>query len=163
MSIIVDWNGNDVPRQLKELPAGRYVVESVDDVPELTREEEEGLHEAMTSLRAGKGLPAEDAQRLLEGPRPQVSVVLSPEAVDDLAAAVDYLAERNTDAAVTLVDRAFRLFRRLDGQDFEGPIHTLSDGTDVRSWPLPPFRVYYRREGRELLVLRVYHQRRTPL
>ena len=66
MGIIVDWNGNDIPRELTELPAGRYVVESVDDVPELTEEEQEGLHQALRSLAAGKGVPADVAQQLLE-------------------------------------------------------------------------------------------------
>ena len=56
----------DVARQLKELPAGRYAVESVDDVPALTEEEEEGLYKAMASLRAGNGVPAEEGERLLE-------------------------------------------------------------------------------------------------
>ena len=37
------------------MPAGRYVVEPIDDVPELMRAEEEGLHRALASLRAGKG------------------------------------------------------------------------------------------------------------
>jgi hypothetical protein len=37
------------------------------------------------------------------------------------------------------------------------------DGSRVRSWPIPPFRVYYQRRGAELVVLRVYHQARRPL
>lgn len=92
-----------------------------------------------------------------------MSVVLAPEAVADLTAAVDFLTERNPDAAASLVDRAFRLFRRLDDREFDGPIQALTDGTTVRSWPMPPFRIYYQRQGHELLVLRVYHQRRQPL
>jgi hypothetical protein len=28
---VVTWNGKDVPAELRELPAGRYVVEAVDD------------------------------------------------------------------------------------------------------------------------------------
>jgi hypothetical protein len=28
---IVTWNGKDVPPELRELPAGRYIVESVDE------------------------------------------------------------------------------------------------------------------------------------
>ena len=28
---VVTWNGKDVPPELRELPAGRYVVEAVDD------------------------------------------------------------------------------------------------------------------------------------
>jgi hypothetical protein len=62
-----------------------------------------------------------------------------------------------------LADRAFALFRKLDDENFEGPTSVLSDGREVRSWPLPPFRVFYLRRGAELVILRVYHQRRRPL
>jgi hypothetical protein len=37
------------------MPADRYVVEAVDEVPELTREEEEGLVEALQSIDRGEG------------------------------------------------------------------------------------------------------------
>jgi plasmid stabilization system protein ParE len=33
----------------------------------------------------------------------------------------------------------------------------------VRSWPLPPYRIYYRRRDGFLDVMRVYHQARRPL
>jgi plasmid stabilization system protein ParE len=36
-------------------------------------------------------------------------------------------------------------------------------GDKVRSWPAPPFRIYYRRESETLIVLRVYHSSRRPL
>jgi hypothetical protein len=51
---VLRWNGQDLPDELRELPAGTYVVEAV-DAPLLTREEEEGLERALASLRAGKG------------------------------------------------------------------------------------------------------------
>jgi hypothetical protein len=28
---VVTWNGKDVPTELRELPAGRYVVEPIDE------------------------------------------------------------------------------------------------------------------------------------
>ena len=28
---VVTWNGKDIPTELRELPAGRYVVEAIDD------------------------------------------------------------------------------------------------------------------------------------
>ena len=92
-----------------------------------------------------------------------MSVVLAPEAVDDLAAAVDYLTEHRPDAADRFIDRAFDLFRALDQREFEGPVQRLRDGSETRSWPLPPYRVYYRRSDAGLVVLRVYHQARRPL
>ena len=33
----------------------------------------------------------------------------------------------------------------------------------VRSWAVPPFRVYYQRHVDELLIVRVYHQTRRPI
>jgi len=51
---VLRWNGQDVPDELRELPAGTYVVEAV-DAPLLTPEEDEGLERALASLRAGKG------------------------------------------------------------------------------------------------------------
>ena len=44
MSIVLKWNGEALPEQVREmpeelqhLPPGRYVLEPIDDVPELTR------------------------------------------------------------------------------------------------------------------------------
>jgi hypothetical protein len=37
------------------MPAGRYVLEAVDEVPALTREEEEGLVEALHAIDRGEG------------------------------------------------------------------------------------------------------------
>ena len=51
---VVRWNGRDVPPELKELPPGRYVVESVDEAPELTAQQEHGLREALRSLERGE-------------------------------------------------------------------------------------------------------------
>jgi hypothetical protein len=48
------WNGRDLPEELRELPAGTYVLEAV-DAPALSEEDEEGLQQALASLRAGKG------------------------------------------------------------------------------------------------------------
>lgn len=50
---VLRWNGHDLPDELRELPAGTYVVEAVDAL--LTPEEDEGLERALASLRAGKG------------------------------------------------------------------------------------------------------------
>ena len=53
---MLHWNGNgDIPEELRELPAGTYVVEAVDQAPSLTADEERGIAQALASLRAGKG------------------------------------------------------------------------------------------------------------
>jgi hypothetical protein len=47
----VTWNGKDVPAELRELPAGRYVVEPVDDeAPALSPDEEAGIDAALELL-----------------------------------------------------------------------------------------------------------------
>jgi hypothetical protein len=70
MSIVLDWNGQDLPEEvrnqmlveLRKLPTGRYVLEAVDEVPELTDDEEAGIHTAIESVRAGKGVSLEAAK-----------------------------------------------------------------------------------------------------
>lgn len=66
-SRVLNWNGKDLPVELRDLPAGRYVVESADDVPALTDEEEEGLRAALASLRAGKGRTIEQVRQTIDG------------------------------------------------------------------------------------------------
>ena len=51
---VLRWNGKDLPEELRELPAGTYVLEAV-EAPALSEEDEEGLRQALASLRAGNG------------------------------------------------------------------------------------------------------------
>lgn len=87
----------------------------------------------------------------------------SPEALGDLDAALGYLVERNPRAAEKLATGILALIERLAEGGLDGPEHILRDGQRVRGWPHPPFRVYYQRTTDELLVLRIYHQRREPI
>jgi hypothetical protein len=57
MAVMVHWNGKDVPNELRTLPEGRYVIESVDAA---------GLEQAIDSLRQGQGVPAEAVFRRIE-------------------------------------------------------------------------------------------------
>ena len=61
MAIIVNWNGVDVPEELKGLKKGRYVVLPMDEVPGLSEEQETGLEAALASVRAGKGVSLDEA------------------------------------------------------------------------------------------------------
>ena len=61
MVIVVNWNGVDVPEELKGLKKGRYVLLPMDEAPELTEEQEAGLEAALASVRAGKGVSLEEA------------------------------------------------------------------------------------------------------
>lgn len=60
---IIDWNGADLPAELRGLPAGKYVLQRLDDV--LTPEEEDGVIAALESLRSGKGVPHDRAREQL--------------------------------------------------------------------------------------------------
>lgn len=92
-----------------------------------------------------------------------MTVSFSPEAEADFAAVVGYLVERNPVAASEFADRIFGVIDRLAEQQFEGPEQTLTSGDVVRSWPVPPVRIYYQRHNDVLWVVRIYHQAQTPI
>jgi hypothetical protein len=56
---VLTWNGRNVPPELRNLPPGKYAVESIDRVPLLTKQEEAGLEAAMASLELGRGIAAD--------------------------------------------------------------------------------------------------------
>jgi hypothetical protein len=64
---VVTWNGKDVPPELRELPAGRYVVEAVEDeAPVLSPEEEAGIEAALESYRQGRFVDAKRAREIID-------------------------------------------------------------------------------------------------
>lgn len=64
---VLHWNGKDIPDELAGLPAGRYMVEPVDDdAPELSQQDEDGLRQALASLRAGKGRTLEQVRQTID-------------------------------------------------------------------------------------------------
>jgi hypothetical protein len=64
---ILTWNGKDVPSELRDLPAGRYVVEAVDDeAPALSPEEEAGIEAALESYRQGRVVDAKRAREIID-------------------------------------------------------------------------------------------------
>ena len=92
-----------------------------------------------------------------------MTTAFSPEAEMDFAGLIGYLAERNPLAANELGDRIFEIVDKLARRDFEGPEQQLTTGQTVRSWPVPPVRIYYQRQADVLWVLRIYHQAQTPI
>lgn len=85
------------------------------------------------------------------------------EAIVDIVEAISYLNERNPTAAAILDAEVAQCIKRLAAQEFDGPVSRLRSGAVVRSWGVPPFRVYYQRHPGELLIVRVYHQARRPI
>jgi hypothetical protein len=68
MPTIVRWNGADLPEELRTLPAGRYIVEPIDDVPPLTLEEDAGIELALVSIEHGGGVDDAEARRKITAP-----------------------------------------------------------------------------------------------
>ena len=62
MARVLKWNGRDLPDELKELPPGRYVVESVDRAPELTPEQEDDLVAAIREADDDQGVGLDEAR-----------------------------------------------------------------------------------------------------
>jgi hypothetical protein len=56
MAVVLKWNGKDVPEEIRKLPEGRYVIESLEATPSLTDEEEQGLEEALDAVERGEGV-----------------------------------------------------------------------------------------------------------
>jgi plasmid stabilization system protein ParE len=92
-----------------------------------------------------------------------LNVTYTEEAITDIAQAISYLNERNTTAAANLNAAISRCIDRLAAEEFDGPVSRLRSGALVRSWAVPPFRIYYQRHADELLIVRVYHQTRRPI
>jgi plasmid stabilization system protein ParE len=92
-----------------------------------------------------------------------VNVTYAEEALADILDAIAYLNERNPATASNLDTDLAACIEHLAAGEFEGPLSRLRSGSHVRSWPVPPFRIYYQRQPGEPLILRVYHQTRRPI
>jgi len=63
---ILSWNGKDVPAELRELPAGRYLVEAVEEVaPQLSPDEEAGIEAVLESYLQGRVVDADRAREII--------------------------------------------------------------------------------------------------
>lgn len=61
MPTVITWNGKEVPKEMRGLPSGRYVVEALH--ASLTSAEERAIVHALESLDAGEGVPLAQARR----------------------------------------------------------------------------------------------------
>lgn len=90
-------------------------------------------------------------------------IVVAPLAREDLRGAYESIASDNSDAADRLLARIVEVIGLLATEAFTGREVVLRDGRRVRTWPVPPYRVYYRQQGDVFEVVRVYHQARRPI
>jgi hypothetical protein len=68
---LIHWDGTHIPDGLRKLPPGSYAIESVEQVPSLTDEEERGIASALQELDAGKGISLSDVvNEIRRGSRP---------------------------------------------------------------------------------------------
>lgn len=61
-AMIVNWDGKNLPEELRDLPPGKYTIAPA-DAPDLTPEEEEGLRVALRSADAGRTVDGAEARR----------------------------------------------------------------------------------------------------
>lgn len=66
----------------------------------------------------------------------------------------------NPRAAAELGQRIFATIDKLAANEFDGTEQILTTGEVVRSWAVPPVRIYYQRELDTFWVLRIYHRSR---
>lgn len=52
---VIKWDGKHLPKELKQLPPGRYSLEFVQDATALTKDEQRGILKALRKLDAGQG------------------------------------------------------------------------------------------------------------
>jgi toxin ParE1/3/4 len=90
-------------------------------------------------------------------------IVVAPQAGEDLREAYDYIAKDNPNAAGRVLAHIVEIIGMLASESVTGREVQLKDGRRVKTWPVPPYRIYYRVRVQELQVIRVYHQARRPI
>lgn len=92
-----------------------------------------------------------------------MTIVVSPLAQHDLRQAYNQIARDNPTAADGVLGRIVDVIGTLASGGVEGREVRLRDGRRVYTWPVPPYRIYYRRSADVFEVVRVYHQARRPI
>jgi plasmid stabilization system protein ParE len=92
-----------------------------------------------------------------------IRIVIDDEAEQDLVDAIAYAYGHSRAATVHLIERFHAALEMLASGLVEGRGAALKDGRALRAWSMPPYVIYYRREGNTLQILRVHHQSRRPI
>jgi plasmid stabilization system protein ParE len=92
-----------------------------------------------------------------------VRIVIAPLAAQDLQEAYDFIARDNKRAADDVLIHITEILGLLATGRVRGREVKLRPGMKVRTWSLPPYRIYYRILRGELQVIRIYHQSRRPI
>ncbi|MBI3621172.1 MAG: type II toxin-antitoxin system RelE/ParE family toxin [Nitrospirae bacterium] len=92
-----------------------------------------------------------------------MTILVAPAAREDLAQAYRYIARENVAAADRVFGRIIEVIGLLASGRIEGRPVSLRDGRSVMTWPVPPYRIYYRKRTDAFEIIRVYHQARRPI
>ena len=92
-----------------------------------------------------------------------MKVRVSERSQRDLRQACDYLAQDNPTAAERLVIRFQEEIERLEAGLIQPRRVVLKSGDEVQTWPVYPFRIYYRVEGDVLEVIHFRHMARESI
>jgi hypothetical protein len=134
---VVTWNGKDVPPELRELPAGRYSIEAVEEeAPVLSPEEEAGIEAALESYRQGRVVDAKRARDSRRSPL-ALKILLTP---TERAPTSSRRSATPTDAIqkpprVSMLRSRIALARSRPRCD--GLVSRLRSGAVARSWGQP--------------------------
>lgn len=63
---VIDWDGNNVPPELRLLPPGRYVLAPLDDSADLTPEEDAAVRQGLDDEEAGNVVSLAEVLREFE-------------------------------------------------------------------------------------------------
>ena len=92
-----------------------------------------------------------------------MTIVVSPPAREDLKQAYQQITQDHPEAADRMLARIIEVIGMLASGSVEGREVRLRDGRRVHTWPVPPYRIYYRKSADVFEVVRVYHQARRPI
>ncbi len=86
-------------------------------------------------------------------------VIWTPRGLETLRSALEYVAERNPDAAARLGSSILKSVGRIEQFPQLGHIFYKLGRDDVREFPVRPYRVFYRvvEQQRVVYVLTVWH------
>jgi len=92
-----------------------------------------------------------------------MTIVIAPKAQEDLRVAYAYVYRDNPKAADQLLARITEIVGSLAAGLMKGKEVRLNNDRVVNTWPIPPYRIYYRIRGAEFQVVRIYHQARQSI
>jgi toxin ParE1/3/4 len=87
-------------------------------------------------------------------------VIWTEPALADLDAIADYIALDNSEAARRLVQRVFKHVEQLEQHPKSGSVPSELRGSRYRQIVEPPYRVFYRSDGKRVWILHVMRSER---